>query len=75
MQKYVEFSTDLEKYIHRKVSAIRFGECMQIEIIVSSKEEKEDVNKAIRKSAHYNNLQVRVYWSKANDFVKVTNEL
>lgn len=75
MAKYVEFNTDIERYVHRKMSAIRFGECIQIEVEVSSKEEKEDVNKAIRKSAHYNNLQVRIYWSKQNDYVKVTNEM
>lgn len=75
MGKYVEFNTDLEKSIHRKLSGIRYGETLVIEISPSSKEEKDEINKAIRKTSNYNNLQLRVYWSKRNDFVKVTNEM
>lgn len=75
MGKYVEFNTELEKAIHRKLSGIRFGESLTIEIEVSSKDQKDEVNKAIRKTSEYNNLQLRVYWSRQNDYVKVTNEM
>lgn len=75
MNEKLRFSTPFEKDVHKRISNMRFGECLTIETVIKTDQDKKAITKAIEKSAKYNCMVVRFHWSKANDFVKVTHEI
>jgi hypothetical protein len=56
------------------LSAMRYGEKLQIDLGIA--ESKEELSKAIKKSARYNCMDIRTQWPKPNgkNFVTVTIE-
>lgn len=70
----ISFVTELEKYVHKLLSAMCYGEKLQIDLSIANS--KEELSKAIKKSARYNCMDIRVQWPKPNskNFVTVTIE-
>jgi hypothetical protein len=79
MNEKLRFSSPLEIEIHKQISKMGFGECLVLDLttdfILKSGVDRRSLIKAIEKSAKYNCMTVRLHWSKARDFVKVTHEM
>lgn len=75
MDEKMRFSSEIERRIHKKLSSIRYGECITIETVVKTDEDKKAIKKAIDKSASYNNLEIRTKWSKDFSYIEVTSDL
>jgi phosphoribosylformylglycinamidine (FGAM) synthase PurS component len=66
----IKFETELDKKFHKIISAIRFGQRIDVPVMAKTEQDKKDVMKAIRKSALYNNIDMTNRWSK--DFTYIT---
>lgn len=75
MDEKMRFTSEIERSIHKKISSIRYGECISIETFVKTEEDKKAIKKAIDKSASYNNLEIRTKWSKDLSYIQVTSDL
>jgi phosphoribosylformylglycinamidine (FGAM) synthase PurS component len=66
----LKFVTELEKMFHKKISTMRVGEKIDIEIDGTKEEDRKLILKAVKKSCLYNNIEVHHRWSK--DKKKIT---
>lgn len=66
----IEFVTELEKKVHKMLSGMRYGEKLEINLDIA--ESKEQLSKAIKKSARYNCMDIRTQWPKQNGQGSVT---
>lgn len=67
----VYFNTDLEKEIHRKVSAMRYGDTVEISNPFMGVNDKVTIMSAIKKSARYNCMELRIRWDKNDELVSI----
>lgn len=71
----VLFETDLEKKVHRLVSKMTFFETIQIPFDIVDGIKREDLMKAVNKSARYNCMEISKKWTKDKKFLNVTAEV
>jgi phosphoribosylformylglycinamidine (FGAM) synthase PurS component len=60
----LRFETEMEKMFHKVISAMRFGEKVEIDVDGTNENVKKDALSAIKKSCLYNNVEVYYRWSK-----------
>jgi len=61
----LSFKTEVEKHVHKVISGMRYGDKVCIPLSIASS--KEEMAVAIKKSARYNCMDIRVSWPKTND--------
>ena len=65
------FNTKLEKEIHRKVSAMRYGDTVEIPKPFMDVDDKKTIMVALKKSARYNCMDLKIRWGKNDSFVSI----
>lgn len=71
----IKFETDVEKQVHKLISAMRFMETVTIPTNPNSKDDRDMVVNAVRKSAFYNCMEVTMRWHKKKDFLSISAEI
>lgn len=68
------FSTEVEKQVHKKLSGMRYGSKIEIDLSIASS--KQELSKAIKKSARYNCMDIKIQWPRTedNNFVTISVE-
>lgn len=75
MSEKLRFSDSIELDIHKKISNMKFGSSLDLDVKIETGEDRKIIRKAIQKSAKYNCMTLRLHWSKENRTVKVTHEI
>lgn len=75
MSEKLRFSDSIEIDIHKKISNMKFGESLDLNVKIETGEDRKRIRKAIEKSAKYNCMTLRLHWSKEDRTVKVTHEM
>lgn len=68
----IRFVTDLEKKFHKIISGMRYGQSIDIETDVKTDEEQLEVFKAVKKSAFYNNIDIKHRWAADRTYITLT---
>lgn len=70
----IKFETDLDKMFHKIISNIRYGEEIEVPVVVKNNQEKKAIIKSINKSALYNNIDISKRWSKDKTAITISVE-
>ena len=71
----ISFPTEMEKIIHKTVSSIRYGETVNFSCSPENKKEQDGIVWVIKKSACYNNMEVKVKWKPDYKSVNIIHQL
>lgn len=71
----MRFENDFEKYVHKMISGMGFGDSIEIPTNIENAADREIYKKAIYKSLYYNNMEATLTWDKNKKFVIVHCEL
>ena len=71
----ITFSTDMEKVIHKTISSIRYGEKISLSCSPKNKEERDDIVWVIKKSACYNNIEIKAKWKPDFKSINIIHQI
>lgn len=71
----ISFSTDIEKVIHKTVSSIRYGEKISFSCSPQNKEDQDSIVRVIKKSACYNNIDIKTKWKPDFKSINIIHQI